>query len=43
MYFMKMYEGVLMHYRIKDQEHKRKAAERKSQQAGKTYTHNVQG
>ena len=43
MYYMKMYEQVLMHHRLQDQEQKRKAAERKQQQAGKTYTHNVQG
>ena len=42
-YFMKMYESVLMQHRLQEQEHKRKAAERKQQQAGKTYTHNVQG
>ena len=44
MYFMKLYESLVMEYRFKDQEQKRKAAERKSQQgSGKNYTHNVRG
>ena len=44
MYFMKMYEAMIMEYRFKEQEQKRKAEERKRQQSsGKTYTHNVKG
>ena len=44
MYFMKFYESLVMEQRFKDQEQKRKAAERKSQQgSGKNYTHNVRG
>jgi len=43
LYFMKVYESRVMKHRIDEQERKRKAAERKSQQAGKNYTHNVQG
>ena len=42
-FFMKLYEAVLMKHRMEEQDRKRKAAERKQQQAGKTYTHNVQG
>jgi len=43
LYFMKVYESLVMKQRIETQEQKRKAEERKQQQAGKTYTHNVQG
>ena len=42
-FFMKLYEAVLMKHRMEEQDRKRKAAERKQQQAGKTYAHNVQG
>ena len=42
-FFMKLYEAVLMKHRMEEQDRKRKAAERKQQQAGKTYTHNVRG
>ena len=43
-YFMKMYEGIIVQDRAQEQERKRKADERKRQQAsGKTYTHNVKG
>ncbi len=42
-FFMKLYEAVLMKHRMEEQERKRKAAERKQQQAGKTYAHNVRG
>ena len=42
-FFMKLYEAVLMKHRMEEQERKRKAAERKQQQAGKTYSHNVRG
>ena len=43
MYFMKMYEAILVKHRMEKAEEKRKQEERKSQQAGKTYTHNVRG
>ena len=44
LYFMKMYEGIIIKDRAEEQERKRKADERKRQQAsGKTYTHNVKG
>ena len=43
LYFMKLYEAILVNYRMKKQEEKRKQSERKSQTGGKTYTHNVQG
>jgi hypothetical protein len=40
---MKMYEAILVNYRMEEAEKKRKIEERKSQQGGKTYTHNVRG
>jgi len=44
LYFMKMYEGIVVVDRARDQERKRKAADRKRQQGdGKTYAHNVRG
>jgi len=44
LYFMKMYEGIIVQDRAEEQERKRKADERKRQQAsGKNYTHNVKG
>jgi hypothetical protein len=43
LFFMKMYEGVLVLHRMEKAEEKRKQEERKSQQGGKTYTHNVRG
>ena len=44
LYFMKMYEGIIVQDRAQEQERKRKADERKRQQAsGKNYTHNVKG
>jgi hypothetical protein len=43
LFFMKMYEAVLVTYRMEKAEQKRKQDERKSQQGGKTYTHNVRG
>ena len=42
-YFMKMYEAILVKHRMEKAEEKRKQEERRSQQAGKTYTHNVRG
>ena len=41
--FMKLYEAILVKHRMEEAEKKRKAEERKSQQGGKTYTHNVRG
>ena len=43
LYFMKMYEGMLVKHRMEEAERKRKQEERKGQQGGKTYTHNVRG
>ena len=43
MYFMKLYEATLVNHRMEVAEEKRKQSERKSQQGGKTYTHNVKG
>jgi len=43
MFFMKMYEATLVKYRMEKAEEKRKQDERKTQQGGKTYTHNVRG
>lgn len=44
LFFMKMYERIIVKDRAEEQERKRKADERKRQQAsGKTYTHNVRG
>ena len=43
LFFMKMYEVVLINHRLEKAEEKRKQDERKSQQGGKTYTHNVRG
>ena len=44
LYFMKMYEGIIVNHRAEESEQKRKAEDRKRQQAsGKTYTHNVKG
>jgi len=44
LYFMKMYERTVVTHRAEEQERKRKADERKRNQAsGKSYTHNVTG
>ena len=44
LYFMKMYEGIVINSRAEEAERKRKAEDRKRQQAsGKNYTHNVKG
>jgi len=44
LYFMKMYEGIIIQDRAEEATRKRKADERKRQQAGgKSYTHNVKG
>ena len=38
---MKIYEGIIIEYREKKAEEKRKAEKRKSAGGGKNYTHNV--
>lgn len=43
LFFMKMYEAILVMHRMEKAEEKRKQDERKAQQGGKTYTHNVRG
>ena len=45
MYFMKMYERLLVNYRAEQAEEKRKADKRKNKSGGdgKHYTHNIQG
>ena len=43
MFFMKMYEATLVKYRMEKAEEKRIQEERRAQQGGKTYTHNVRG
>ena len=43
MFFMKMYEVIVVTHRMEKAEEKRKQDERKSQQGAKTYTHNVRG
>tara|TARA_R100000951_G_scaffold96289_1_gene85523 strand:+ start:311 stop:616 length:306 start_codon:yes stop_codon:yes gene_type:complete len=44
-FFMKLYEGLLVMHRAEEADRKRKADERKAKSAGggKNYTHNVQG
>ena len=44
LYFMKIYEGILVSHRAEQAEQKRKAQERRSKAGGgKTFTHNVKG
>ena len=44
LFFMQMYDGIIITRRAEDATRKRKAEEQKRQQAsGKTYTHNVRG
>lgn len=43
MYFMKLYERILMNHRAEESDRKRKAEERKAKSGGKNFTHNVQG
>ena len=44
LYFMKLWEGIVVTEKSEEQQRKRKAEERKRQHSsGKTYTHNVQG
>ena len=43
MYFMKMYERIIMQDRAEETERKRKQDERKKGGDGKNYTHNVKG
>ena len=40
---MKLYENIVVGHRLEESNRKRKAEERKAQQAGKTYAHNVRG
>jgi len=41
---MKIYENIIVDYKFKESEKKRKAEERRANSArGKTYTHNVRG
>ncbi len=42
-YYIKMIEGTTVKHRAEESERQRKAADRKRQSSGKTYTHNVQG
>ena len=42
-YFMKLYERILMNHRAEEAERKRKAEERKAKSGGKNYTHNISG
>jgi len=43
LYFMKLYENLLVKHRMEQAEQRRKKDERGSHQSGRTYTHNVQG
>ena len=44
LYFMKMYEGIIITHRAEEAERKRKADERRSKAGGgKNYAHNVKG
>jgi len=43
MYFMKVYERIIIQDRAEAAERRRKAEERKSKGGGKNYTHNVKG
>jgi hypothetical protein len=43
LYFMKLYERILMNHRSEEADRKRKAEERKAKSGGKNYTHNVTG
>jgi len=44
LFFMQMYDGIIITRRAEDASRKRKADEQKRQQAsGKNYTHNVRG
>jgi len=43
LYFMKLYENILVSYRAEQAEKKRKAEERRAKSGGKTYAHNIKG
>ena len=43
MYFMKVYERIIMQDKAERSERKRKQGERKAESGGKNYTHNVKG
>ena len=42
-YFMKMWEGIIVNYRSEKSDQKRKAEQRRSAGGGKNFTHNVKG
>lgn len=42
-YFMKVYERILMNQRAEEADQRRKTEERKAKSGGKKYTHNVSG
>ena len=43
LFFMKLWEGILVEHRSKKADQKRKVEERKSSSGGKNFTHNVKG
>ena len=43
LYFMKLYENILVSYRAEQADKKRKADERRAKSGGKNYAHNIQG
>jgi hypothetical protein len=43
LYFMKLYENILVSHRAEQAEKKRKAEERRAKSGGKTYAHNIKG
>ena len=43
LYFMKMWEGIVVNYTAEKSERKRKADERRSAGGGKQFTHSVKG
>ena len=42
-YFMKMWEGIVVNYKSEKSDQKRKAEQRRSAGGGKNFTHNVKG
>ena len=43
LFFMKLWEGILVEHRSKKADQKRKVEERKSSSGGKNFTHSVKG
>ena len=43
MFFMKIYERIVIQDRLEEAERREKAEKRKAKSGGKNYTHNVQG